>query len=826
MAADYLVWVQDEDSASLLSWNEGSDEWLTVGDPWTFSFDANRPTPQTDLYLPFDTLGITNPTTQTLDLVALASDEDTLKLWATMPADNNLSSPRAIGAPASSDVEAFTLLNAYHWDSLDSGVCPSAGQFNGADIKAALSTDPAGVAYGLFEQQLIAVHPQLFPTAAPWDDAIDSLCNGIAFNGRAASEPIPLPALCQREASGSSADFVNPSQRLGHLLSTAHAPVADGQALSATLRLVNDGLGAAQNVSVTLVAENLLTLADGSSEQTIGLGSLAAGESVELEIQMLVDASVNPGQSDGWTHLQAIVYDETGDRDHPREVLHLNHELDSSGPDYVEVQSPLALTAGGTQTVWGFVSDQSVVPTITLEIDGSEQACQTGGSAQWRCDFDLGARSEGETIALRVKAVDAHGQESAWFDAPTLTVDTTPPLISASAATSATFDGGLVGPDDDLLSGALFDNRLVSRVEVCENGVCDTASVLLDSATFSQTSFTVNDQATAPLLIGAANACSGGEPLTRSFEVNDSFIVADLDVGLNVAHPFRNDLQAWLQSPDGTRVQLLAQGAPAANLDVLLDDAALRSSHVSADRSGHNSSAPHYDNARQPFGGQLYAFRGEDAQGTWQLELCDQSPALRAAASDPAADDGLYQSGQLNFSAANTPANTAAVWQYKLDLPRNVEGITKTLSIYGYDSLDNRSQAITLSFEIDTRPPQLSVLDVLQTSRRFETFNAAGLVSDAHDVTLRLTILPPNGQLTADRIGRLGNTWTYSNTQKFARAGAYRLWVEARDVVGNVTVAGPYQVTRFGMYDVLLPLVAHSWDEDYIKLYLPLVIRQ
>ncbi|MCP4535084.1 MAG: hypothetical protein GY831_28160, partial [Delftia sp.] len=232
----------------------------------------------------------------------------------------------------------FTLLKAYRWDSLDSGVCPVDGQFNGADLAATVRADPAGVGYGLFSHQLIAAHRHLFSTAAPWSEAIDALCGGEAYPSRAASgEPIPLPALCQREALGSTSGFLNPRQSLGHLLSTAHLPVADGDTLAVTLRVANYGLNAAQNVTVTLVAEHLLTLAGGQTEQTISLGSLDAGESVELEIQATVDTSVNPGQSDGWTHLQAIIYDETGDRDHPREMLHLNHEVDSSGPDYVEI---------------------------------------------------------------------------------------------------------------------------------------------------------------------------------------------------------------------------------------------------------------------------------------------------------------------------------------------------------------------------------------------------------------------------------------------------------------------------------------------------------
>ncbi|MCP4589470.1 MAG: hypothetical protein GY842_01870, partial [bacterium] len=257
----------------------------------------------------------------------------------------------------------------------------------------------------------------------------------------------------------------------------------------------------------------------------------------------------------------------------------------------------------------------SAVPTIILEIDGSEQSCQTGSStAQWSCDVDLGARSDGETLGLRVKAVDVHGQESGWFDGPTLTVDTTAPVISNTNITTATFDGGLVGPNNTLLAGMLFDNRLVDRVEVCENGACRPAQMLVDPSTTAQSDYVYDDLPAAPILLGLNYACSG-TPLLRTITVDDDFVVADLDVGLNVEHAFRNDLEVWLQSPTGTRVQLATQSAAAANLDVMLDDAALIGLRLHDDRAAHDSGKPYYDRQRQPYTGQLYTFRGEAAAG-------------------------------------------------------------------------------------------------------------------------------------------------------------------------------------------------------------------
>ncbi|MCP4546674.1 MAG: hypothetical protein GY835_09455, partial [bacterium] len=339
MAADYLVWVQDEDIASLLTW-DGS-QWVEVVGDWSYVFDANLATPQTVLYLPFDTLGISNPVTQSLGLVALASEDDGLKLWAAMPSYNNLNSETVIGSSASSDVEVFTLLKAYEWDSLGADICPSAGsgdtiQFNGADLQATISAEPSGVGYGLFSHHLIFAHRYLFPGAADWAGAATQLCSGNPLLAKLVSDPLPLPSFCQREPVGSATDFVNPRRVLGPILSTELAPVVDGQTVSYTIRVTNDGITTAQDVTVTLVADKLLTLAGGPLELTFPIGSLAPGETEELVVEGTVDTGVNPGQGDGWTHLKAIVFDESGDRYHPAEELHLNHETDQAGPDYVE----------------------------------------------------------------------------------------------------------------------------------------------------------------------------------------------------------------------------------------------------------------------------------------------------------------------------------------------------------------------------------------------------------------------------------------------------------------------------------------------------------
>ena len=92
MGADYLVWMKDPEIATLMRWNTISGTWQTVTETWDYHFEKMGETSYTDLYLPFDALGISNPAQASLSLVAFATEEHALRLWATMPPLNPVNS--------------------------------------------------------------------------------------------------------------------------------------------------------------------------------------------------------------------------------------------------------------------------------------------------------------------------------------------------------------------------------------------------------------------------------------------------------------------------------------------------------------------------------------------------------------------------------------------------------------------------------------------------------------------------------------------------------------------------------------------------------------
>jgi len=116
IAADYAIWVQDNDTATLLRWN-GSGWVNATGLSYAFA------TSVTDLFVSFSTLGIADPTSASLSLVAFANEEAALKVWAAMPSANPVNSDLASSAGWEPGVLALTA--QYTWAALSDGVCPA-----------------------------------------------------------------------------------------------------------------------------------------------------------------------------------------------------------------------------------------------------------------------------------------------------------------------------------------------------------------------------------------------------------------------------------------------------------------------------------------------------------------------------------------------------------------------------------------------------------------------------------------------------------------------------------------------------------------------------
>lgn len=181
--------------------------------------------------------------------------------------------------------------------------------------------------------------------------------------------------------------------------------------------------------------------------------------------------------------------------------------------------------------------------------------------------------------------------------------------------------------------------RLITRVAFVM--LCLLLPSVASAQTVTQASNTIT---------GAINSnITCAAPLVREFTVSNSFSVADVDIGLLATHSYRGDLQLTLQSPAGTRVQLVTGGSPidGDNFNVRLDDSATQTVNTDAPLGNHSVFAPPYQNRFAP-NAALSLFNGQSSAGLWRLEICDTFPA---------ADDGSFVRADLYLGQSNADAD-------------------------------------------------------------------------------------------------------------------------------------------------------------------------
>lgn len=149
-----------------------------------------------------------------------------------------------------------------------------------------------------------------------------------------------------------------------------------------------------------------------------------------------------------------------------------------------------------------------------------------------------------------------------------------------------------------------------------------------------------------------ATPCSN--PLVRNFTVSEIYTVADVNIGVLMAHTYRGDLQFYLQSPAGTRVQLINNiGTTRDNVNVLFDDSAanpIANHTASNDTATATTIVPPYQRNFRPFQ-PLSAFNGQEAAGTWRLEICDSLNA----------DSGTFFQSDLFITARPATINVTKI---------------------------------------------------------------------------------------------------------------------------------------------------------------------
>ena len=196
-----------------------------------------------------------------------------------------------------------------------------------------------------------------------------------------------------------------------------------------------------------------------------------------------------------------------------------------------------------------------------------------------------------------------------------------------------------------------------------------------------------------------SNGTPCSSPLVRNFTVSTSYIIGDVDLGVLATHTWRGDLRITLQSPAGTRVQLVngdTNNISGDNFNVRLNDGGAQTVNTDGNTVTHSTSAPPYQNDFSP-NSPLSAFNGENAQGTWRLEICDQYPQ---------ADSGNFVRADLYLTSL--PANYADLSLTKSvssAAPATGSSISYTLAVTNASGSPATATGVTV---LDTLPAGFS----------------------------------------------------------------------------------------------------------------------
>ncbi|MDP4605366.1 MAG: proprotein convertase P-domain-containing protein, partial [Erythrobacter sp.] len=145
-------------------------------------------------------------------------------------------------------------------------------------------------------------------------------------------------------------------------------------------------------------------------------------------------------------------------------------------------------------------------------------------------------------------------------------------------------------------------------------------------------------------------------PIIRTFTVTSNFLIGDVDLGVLASHTWRSDIRVTLQSPAGTRQQLVDSNPDlffGQNFNVRLNDGGTQIINTEASPIDHSTGpAPPYQHNFIP-NAPLSAFNGHQSAGVWQLEICDTFPG---------ADDGTFLRSDLYLTPATSSSGTGATF--------------------------------------------------------------------------------------------------------------------------------------------------------------------
>lgn len=486
LTADYLIQVEDDQNVTLLKW-EGGD-WLVeqVISDTNYVLNGRR----FDLLLPFSWVDLAPGAA--LKLMAVATEEDSLGLWAAMPDKNPLNSEQVVSPLATGrELNDYALTQYYSWPALGNNVRPNNGQFADNDLQLAIVPEVDGTAVQFLSSDLL----DLLVPGTPLDADLDGTAD------------VPLP------------------------FDSEPFPLYDGQMVTYTIHYANNGLETATDVQMTAEAFGALHFGGGANTTVVDIGDVGAGISGTVTFNGWVDAAMDGDAAE----LTAVFSDEVHDEFEWAWVL---HRVDTAAPTGLTIDAPMTFVQPITQSVHGVVTDTSGIEAVTLEV-----RTQPGGSVTtincpdgnndglWQCSWNPGPLDGLTNIELRAQAADLFGNTGPWTEWKNLLVDTSAPVLDLDNAVELALADGFLAPDELVISGTLQDDLAAYQVGLCleseseavnclsisvEPGTTPTGTWLYDMAPFQN-----GDGVTQTMtLVGYDGGGNSSEAISRTYRLD------------------------------------------------------------------------------------------------------------------------------------------------------------------------------------------------------------------------------------------------------------------------------------------------------------------
>ncbi len=214
---------------------------------------------------------------------------------------------------------------------------------------------------------------------------------------------------------------------------------------------------------------------------------------------------------------------------------------------------------------------------------------------------------------------------------------------------------------------------------------------------------TLEDAPAGGVAINGSTSCGGGE-IVRTFTVGQDVSLSSVDLGFNAAHTWRGDIRATLESPAGTRVQVITEdvGDSDNGYDMQLEDG---SANPIDDGFADNTAAPFYDRTAGPSNA-FSAFNGENGSGTWRLEICDTFTG---------SDNGTYNRARLRLTGTNSTAVVRTNQAADADPLLDGDPTHLLLAPDGFGLLAGQSMTVTYSVLVED-PLDPNTTNILNTA--------------------------------------------------------------------------------------------------------------